>query len=104
MREQNIFQDSLMNYEAINTTTKMMEKYSANKREMDNKLLVSALNQQKLIQRYWIFAFSCLVLILSILIYFLFQRNKKNKMLQQLNQEIMTQHAMLEELNEEKMH
>ncbi len=102
LREQNIFQDSLMNYEAINTTTKMMEKYSANKREMDNKLLVSALNQQKLIQRYWIFAFSCLVLILSILIYFLFQRNKKNKMLQQLNQEIMTQHAMLEELNDEK--
>lgn len=102
LRELNMLEDSLMNIESINTTTNLMEKYNATKRESDNKLLASELKQQKLLKRIWLFAFISLLILLSLLIFFLKQRNKKNRLLEEKNQEITKQNKMLAELNYEK--
>lgn len=101
-RIQRMMEDSIVNVEAANTLTEMMEKYHAAKREKENLQLNSKLEQQTLRSRNWLFASLGLGGFLALSFIILWQRNRKNSLLELKNKEIEKQNHRLSELNQEK--
>lgn len=101
-REITKLEDSLTNEEALNTTSQLLEKYDAIKRDNENKILNIELEKQKLLKRNWLIAFVSLFSIFFLVVLLLRQRNKRNQILENKNQEITKQNQMLAELNYEK--
>lgn len=91
-----------VNEEASKSTAEMQEKFNAVQRERDNKLLQSSLIQKELEKRNLIIGLVSLLLVISSLIAFLWQRSKKNHILEQSNAHIQKQYQKLSELNYEK--
>ena len=91
-----------VNEEASKSTAEMQEKFNAAQREKDNKLLQSRILQKELEKRNLIIGLMSLLLVISSLIAFLWQRHKKNKLLEQSHAQIQKQYQKLSELNYEK--
>ncbi len=93
---------AFVNEETLMSTAEMQEKFNAVQREKDNKLLQSSLIQKELEKRNLIIGLVSLLLVISSLIAFLWQRNRKNKLLEQSHAHIQKQYQKLSELNYEK--
>ncbi|MBP6624536.1 MAG: tetratricopeptide repeat-containing sensor histidine kinase [Chitinophagaceae bacterium] len=91
-----------VNEEASKSTAEMQEKFNAVQREKDNKLLQSRIFQKELEKRNLIIGLVSLLLVISLLIAFLWQRHKKNRLLEQSHAQIHKQYQKLSELNYEK--
>jgi two-component system, sensor histidine kinase PdtaS len=74
----NALQDSVYNIEKVNAINEMQEKYETEKKEQEN-ILLKAENELKDIRLYWLIGVAALIVAVTLIILYVFQKTRRAK-------------------------